>query len=155
MCKTPRCPPGARQGRAGGGRLRCGVHGGREATPESRELAILEGTAALARFRGDPQPAWNEKALAAFRRALALSDAGTQPLDRARAGISVASVLTDTARYAEAEPLLRQAMKLREAKLLQDDPAVAEALNNLAQLLKGHQPPYRGRAPHAPGARYR
>ena len=43
-------------------------------------------------------------------------------------------------------------MKLREAKLLQDDPAVAEALNNLAQLLKGHQPPYKGRAPHAPGA---
>jgi tetratricopeptide (TPR) repeat protein len=107
-----------------------------EQRAQSRELAILEGTAALARFRGDPQPAWNEKALAAFQRALALSDAGAQPLDCAHAAISVASVLTDMARYAEAEPLLRQAVKLREEKLGADDPAVAAVLNNLAQLLQ-------------------
>ena len=103
---------------------------------ESRELAILEGTAALARFRGDPQPAWNEKVLAAFRRALALSDAGAQPLEWAQVAVWVAFVLTDIAQYREAEPLLRQAMKLREEMLGQDDPAVAEALNNLALLLQ-------------------
>lgn len=91
---------------------------------------------ALARFRGDPQPAWNEKALAVFQRALALSDAGAQPLDWAHAAVWVAFVLTDMARYAEGEPLLRQAMKLREEMLEQDDPAVAEVLNNLAALLQ-------------------
>src|SRR4029453_4249065 len=66
---------------------------------ESRELAMLEGTAALARFRNDPQPSWQAQALAAFQRALALSDASTQPLEWADAAISMASVLADLARY--------------------------------------------------------
>ena len=35
---------------------------------ESRELAILEGTAALARFQDNPQLSWQTKALAAFQR---------------------------------------------------------------------------------------
>jgi tetratricopeptide (TPR) repeat protein len=102
---------------------------------ESRELAILEGTAALAQFRGDPKPAWNEKALSAFQRALALSDA-TQPLEWADAAVWVASVLKDLARYAEAEPLLREALTRRESKLAPNDPEIAIALNNLAQLLQ-------------------
>jgi hypothetical protein len=103
---------------------------------ESRELAILEGTAALAQFRGDPKPAWNEKALSAFQRALALSDATAQPLEWADAAVWVASVLNDLARYAEAEPLLREALTRRESKLAPNDPEIAIALNNLAQLLQ-------------------
>ncbi len=103
---------------------------------ESRALAILEGTAALAQFRGDPKPAWDEKALAAFQRALALSDATAQPLEWADAAVWVASVLKDLARYAEAEPLLREALTRRESKLAPNDPEIAIALNNLAQLLQ-------------------
>ena len=49
---------------------------------ESRELAILEGTAALARFQDNPQFSWQTKALAAFQRALALSEAITHGLPR-------------------------------------------------------------------------
>ena len=41
---------------------------------QGRELAMLEGTAALARFRETPKPEWNERAVAAFRRAMALSN---------------------------------------------------------------------------------
>jgi tetratricopeptide (TPR) repeat protein len=103
---------------------------------ESRELAILEGTAALARFRGDPKPAWNEKTLSAFQRALALSDATAQPLEWADAAVRVAFVFDDLARYAEAEPLLREALTRRESKLAPNDPEIAIVLNNLASLLK-------------------
>jgi tetratricopeptide (TPR) repeat protein len=103
---------------------------------ESRELAILEGTAALAQFRGDPKPAWNEKALSAFQRALALSDATAQPLEWADAAVWVAFVLKDLARYAEAEPLLREALTRRESKLAPEHPNVATDLNNLAELLR-------------------
>jgi tetratricopeptide (TPR) repeat protein len=103
---------------------------------ESRELAILEGTAALAQFRGDPKPAWNEKALSAFQRALALSDATAQPMEWASAAVRVAFVLKDLARYAEAEPLLREALTWRESKLAPNDLEIATALNNLAELLR-------------------
>jgi hypothetical protein len=41
---------------------------------QGRELATLEGTAALARFRQSPRPEWNLRALAAFQRAMALAD---------------------------------------------------------------------------------
>jgi hypothetical protein len=41
---------------------------------QGRELAMLEGTAALARFRQSPRPEWNLRALAAFQRAMALAD---------------------------------------------------------------------------------
>ncbi len=41
---------------------------------QGRELAMLEGTAAQARFRQSPKPEWNTRALAAFQRAMALAD---------------------------------------------------------------------------------
>ena len=41
---------------------------------QGRELAMLEGTAALARFRESPKPEWNARALAAFQRAMALAN---------------------------------------------------------------------------------
>jgi hypothetical protein len=47
----------------------------------------------------------------------------------------VASVLDDLARYAEAEPLLHEALKRREGKLAPNDPKIATVLNNLASLL--------------------
>jgi tetratricopeptide (TPR) repeat protein len=103
---------------------------------ESRELAMLEGTAALARFRNDPQPSWQAKALAAFQRALALSDATTQPLEWADAAVWVASVLADLARYGEAEPLLRHAQQLRESQYGPEHAEVSTVLNNLALLLQ-------------------
>jgi tetratricopeptide (TPR) repeat protein len=103
---------------------------------ESRELAILEGTAALARFRDDPQLSWQTKALAAFQRALALSEATTRPLEWADAALWVAYVLADLARYGEAEPLLRHALQLRESQYGPTRADVSTVLNNLALLLK-------------------
>ncbi len=103
---------------------------------DSRELEMLAGAAALARFRQQPRPEWNEKAAAAFHRALALSDAKTEPLAWADAADWTAFVLHDLGRYSAAEPLLRKALKLREARLGPDDPEVANCLNNLALLLQ-------------------
>ncbi len=109
-----------------------------EQTLQGRELAMLEGTAALARFRQSPKPEWNGRALAAFQRAMALADPNS-PADWQAwtdAAVSASSVLRDLARYAEAEPLLRQCGRIREAKSGPDSPGVAVVLNDLALLLK-------------------
>ena len=106
-----------------------------EQRSKSRELEMLAGAAALAKFREQPSPHWNDQALAAFHHALALSDDPTRPLERAEAALSVAFVGYHIARHGDAEALLREAWKLREAALGRDDPAVADVLNNLAQLL--------------------
>jgi len=105
---------------------------------QGRELAMLEGTAALAKFRGSPKPEWNLRALAAFQRAMALADPSSATEWQAWTGaaVSAASVLHDLARYAEAEPLLRECLRLRESKSGPNSPGVAVVLNNLALLLK-------------------
>src|SRR5262249_14861246 len=103
-----------------------------------RELAMLEGTAALARFRESPKLEWNKRALAAFQRAMALADPSSSTEWQAwtDAAFSASSVLHDLARYSEAEPLLRQCQRLREAGTGSDSPGVAVVLNNLALLLR-------------------
>ena len=105
---------------------------------QGRELAMLEGTAALARFRQSPKPEWNARALTAFQRAMALADPNSPTEWQAwtDAAVSASSVLHDLARYAEAEPLLRQCQRLREARSGPDSPGVAVVLNNLARLLQ-------------------
>jgi tetratricopeptide (TPR) repeat protein len=105
---------------------------------QGRELAMLEGTAALARFRQSPKPEWNARALAAFERAMALADPNSATDWQAwtDSTVSASSVLYYLARYAEAEPLLRQCQRLREAKGGPDSPGVAVVLNNLALLLQ-------------------
>ena len=99
---------------------------------------MLEGTAALARFRQSPKPEWNERALAAFQRAMALADpkSATQWQAWTDAAVSAASMFYDLARYAEAEPLLRDCLRLHEANSGPNSPAVAVVLNNLALVLE-------------------
>ena len=101
------------------------------------ELAMLEGTAALARFRETPQPEWNERALAAFQRAMALADPKSESEWEAwtDAAVSAASILYDLARYEEAEPLLRECLQLQEANSGPSSPGAVTALNKLALLL--------------------
>ena len=108
-----------------------------EQKQQGRELAMLEGTAALARFRQSPRPEWNARALAAFQRAMALADpnSATEWEAWTDAAVSAASVLRDLARYPEAEPLLRDCQRLRESKSGPNSPGVAVVLNNLALLL--------------------
>jgi tetratricopeptide (TPR) repeat protein len=108
----------------------------REKEP-GRELATLEGTAALARFRQSPGPEWNARALAAFQRAMALADpnSATQWQAWTDAAVSAASVLHDLARYSEAEPLLRDCLRLREANSGANSQGVSNVLDNLALLL--------------------
>jgi tetratricopeptide (TPR) repeat protein len=106
--------------------------------PKDFELAMLVGTAALALFRQSPGPEWNERALSAFRRAMALADPNS-PSERrawAEAAVSAASVLRDLARYAEAEPLLRDGLRLHEADGGPNSPGVATVISNLAWLLQ-------------------
>jgi Tetratricopeptide repeat len=99
---------------------------------------MLEGTAALAKFRGSPKPEWNLRALDASQRAMALADPKSASEWEAwtDAAVSTASVLHDLARYAEAEPLLRDCQRLRESKTGPNSPGVAVVLNNLAELLR-------------------
>ena len=106
---------------------------------KTRELEILEGTAYLAKFRKQPRPEWNEKALTAFNRALALFDDKTEPVAWANSALLVADVLQELARYSDAEPLLRNALNAlegRQANLGPNDAAIAIALNKLALLLQ-------------------
>ena len=109
-----------------------------EEKQQGRELAMLEGTAALAQFRKSPNPEWNARALAAFQRAMALADpnSATEWEAWTEAALSAASVLHDLARYAEAEPLLRQCQRIRESTSGSNPVKVAVVLNNLALLLK-------------------
>ncbi|MDH3719171.1 MAG: tetratricopeptide repeat protein, partial [Planctomycetota bacterium] len=98
---------------------------------QTRELEMLAGLAALAKFHYDPQPQWNQKAAAAFLRAVALSDADTHPLQWADAAVFAAVVLKHLTRFEGCEDLLRRAWKLREAELGPDDTTVALVLSNL------------------------
>jgi tetratricopeptide (TPR) repeat protein len=103
-----------------------------------RELAMLEATAALARFRQSPSPEWNARALAAFQRAMALADPNSPKewQDWTDAAVSAASVLHDLARYAEGEPLLRDCLRRSEANGGPDSPRVGVVLDDLARLLQ-------------------
>ena len=105
---------------------------------QGRELAMLEGTAALARFRESPKPEWNVRALAAFQRAMTLADpdAAAEWEAWTDAAMSAASLLRELARYAEAEPLLRDCRRLRESNGGPDSRKVAPVLRNLAMLLR-------------------
>jgi hypothetical protein len=105
---------------------------------QGRELAMLEGTAALARFRQSPKPEWNSRALTAFQRVMALADPNSSTEWEAwtDAAVSASSVLHDIARYSEAEPLLRQCQRLREARSGPDSQGVAVVLTDLAGLLQ-------------------
>ena len=98
---------------------------------------MLEGTAALAQFRKTPNPQWNTRALAAFQRAMALADPNSAAEWQAwaDAAASAASILCDLARYSEAEPLLRDCLRIREASGQPKSPRLAAVLNDLALLL--------------------
>ena len=49
---------------------------------------------------------------------------------------NLANLYSDMGRYAEAEPLYRQSLEIREKKLGYDHPHVAASLNNLANLYR-------------------
>ena len=100
---------------------------------EGRELAILEGTAALAKFRESPQPEWNDRAVAAFGRALALSDKDSK--EWTAAANSTAEVFYYLSRYTKAEPLWLESLRILETKYGKESSEVTVVLNNLAQLL--------------------
>ena len=76
-----------------------------------------------------------EKALAAYNEAAALVDKATNPLEWAETQTRISIVLDKLARYKEAEALDREIVRLRETHLGPNDPALADALNNLAQSL--------------------
>ena len=77
-----------------------------------------------------------EEALDYFQKAAALVDKTAAPLAWAHAQHGVAFVLDKLARHKEAEPLMREVVRIREEKLGPDDPKLATALNNLASLLQ-------------------
>lgn len=108
----------------------------RDELQASREMAMLEGTAALAKFREEPKREWNERAAAAFLRALHLCDPQSEPLSWAEAATEAATVMCDLSQFEEAEPLLCEALKRCEETLNPHHEQIANALNNLAMLLR-------------------
>ena len=107
----------------------------KEDKKESFEIAMLAGTAALAKFREDSRPAWSQKAAAEFLQAVAMSDQEIDPITWSYAAVWAAESLHDLARFDEAEKLLRDSLRLREKNLDVNDPGIALVLNNLASLL--------------------
>ncbi|MEL7496512.1 MAG: tetratricopeptide repeat protein [Planctomycetota bacterium] len=99
---------------------------------EGRELAMLEGSAALAKFRLSPIPEWNQRAVTAFDHAMALSEKDSK--EWADAAISASSVLHDLFQYSESERLLMAAMKIVEREHGKASPEMATVKNSLAIL---------------------
>ena len=120
---------------------------------QGRELAMLEGTAALAKFRGSPKPEWNLRALAAFQRAMALADPDSPTEWEAwtDAAVSAASVLYELARYAEAEPLLRELPATPQIQERAELPGSRRGSQRPGDSAPGHEPHGGGRAADAPG----
>ena len=75
------------------------------------------------------------KNLDSYQRAAALVNKEAEPLKWASAQLWVAASLQDLGRYTEAEPLMREAVRIREARLGPDQSDVASALNCLGYLL--------------------
>ena len=81
-------------------------------------------------------------ALVSYQQRAELYDKEAEPLEWADAQVWVAYMLhPDLARPKEAEPLLREVIRIREEKLGADDPQVAAAINNLGQLLQATNRP--------------
>ena len=84
----------------------------------------------------------------ALAEALALADSKLVAV----ASNNLAQLLQHTNRFGEAEPLMRRALEIDEAAFGKQHPTVAIRLNNLATLLRGHQPHCGSRAFDAAGA---
>lgn len=78
-----------------------------------------------------------EAGLDAFQRAAALVDKTSDPLAWADSQSKINNLLIELARYQEAEPLVREALRLYEACLGPDHEKTAYALNSLAVILTG------------------
>ncbi len=89
-----------------------------------------------------------------MRRALAIDEAnlGTDHPTVATDLNNLATLLIDTNRLAEAEPLMRRALAIDEASLGTDHPDVAIRLNNLAHLLQATNRLAEAGTADAPGA---
>ena len=120
-------------GGPGQGQRRRGI---REAADEQkqqgRELAMLEGTAALAGFVNRPSRKWERSRPRRIpaSHGLAEPNSPTEWQAWTDAAVSAASVLHDLARYAEAEPLLRDATSAKPTSA--GLPGRRQVLNNLA-----------------------
>jgi tetratricopeptide (TPR) repeat protein len=113
----------------------------RAMTDERRGEALREALEWLkAAFQGDPQDvrSWptleplapHALAVARYADSAAITEPMSWLLDR------LAGLMLFKARWAEAEPLFRRALAIRETGLGPDHPDVASSLNNLAFLLK-------------------
>ena len=76
-----------------------------------------------------------DRALPLAQQALDLRRAQSDPLESAESEMQVGRILRLKSDYAGAEPLLREALRTRDARLVSDDPAISEAEDELGLLL--------------------
>jgi len=76
-----------------------------------------------------------DRALPLAQQALALRREQSAPAELAESELQVGRILRLKSDYAGAEPLLREVLRLREANLVSDDPAVSESHDELGLLL--------------------
>jgi tetratricopeptide (TPR) repeat protein len=111
---------------------------------EKFDVVIQQDKDAMTRLRqayeGKAQIAFDavkyEEALAFREKAAALVDKTADPIGWAYAQGWVTFIDLHLARYQHAEPLMKEVVRLREESLGPDDPELATALNNLAELNK-------------------
>ena len=77
-----------------------------------------------------------DRALPLAQQALDLRRAQSDPLDLAASELQVGRILRLKSDYAGAEPLLRDALRIRDAQLSSDDPAISESADELGQILR-------------------
>ncbi len=80
-----------------------------------RDLATIEGTTALAKYRDGLGPEWQDRSLSAFARALELTSETDEPAAWAKVAVWVAAAQARRGAYAIAEPLMRRAVAVEEA----------------------------------------
>ncbi|MBS0555804.1 MAG: serine/threonine protein kinase [Proteobacteria bacterium] len=76
-----------------------------------------------------------DRALPLAQQALALRRAQSDPLELAESELQLGRILRLKSDFTSAEPLLRDALRLRTAHLPADDPAISESLDELGLLL--------------------
>jgi tetratricopeptide (TPR) repeat protein len=77
-----------------------------------------------------------DRALPVAQQALALRRGQSDPIALAESELQVGRILRLKSDYAGAEPLLREALRVRDEKLPSDDPAISESTDELGLLLR-------------------
>lgn len=102
--------------------------------PMIYEVAMAEGTAALAKYRDFPDPKYRDQAIEAFRAAPLLVNSGKEPQKWFDASSAIVRLQIEKADFASAEETAIELIQKSETLFGKSSPQVADSLNHLAEI---------------------